>query len=225
MVFNYFTHVVILVFYLNTYQFFSIFFINFFRNICCKFFLRFKFFSIMIPQNIRQFCFFTIRINFIKEIETFISFCFFRHFISWKTIHNLCRNQTRIYQLSFCSSRMYALTFYLEKRSSCIKTLIFKLPNRSSIHRIRKISTKFFHIKIICTTTNFLIRSKRHFHSPMLNLRMLNQIFHRFNNLHNSSLIVSSQKCSSVSSNHCSPHIIFQIRKLLNRQHNILRFI
>ena len=216
MVFNYFTHVVILVFYLNTYQFFSIFFINFFRNIFCKFFLCFKFFSIMISQNIRQFCFFTIRINFIKEIETFISFCFFRHFISWKTIHNLCRNQTCIYQFSLCSSRMYALTFYLENRSSCIKTLIFKLSNRSSIHRIRKISTKFFHIKIICTTTNFLIRSKCHFDSPMLNFWMLNQILHRFNNFHNSSFIVSSQKRSPISSNHRFPHIIFQIRKLLN---------
>ena len=67
---------------------------------------------------------------------------------------------------------MHTPAIDMEFCSGCIKVFIFQFPQRSAVHGVGIIRTEQLHIKMIGSSTHFLIRGKADPDLTMLFLRM-----------------------------------------------------
>ena len=155
-------------------------------------------------------------------IEAFVSFCGTRRFISRQQRSIFIGHQQRVNHLILCIARVHITSLYPNLCSCSIEILKFQFADFSSVHGISPFRTKFLHIKLVSSQTDFLIRIKTDTNITMLDFRMCNQISHRTYNFCNSGLIVRSQQGMPVGHNQILTYMIQQFREISRRQNNIL---
>ena len=97
--------------------------------------------------------------------------------IHWILLHRqqlleLLRDQNGIFHFTLGGTRMHTPAIDMEFCSGCIKVFIFQFPQRSAVHGVGIIRTEQLHIKMIGSSTHFLIRGKADPDLTMLFLRM-----------------------------------------------------
>ena len=97
----------------------------------------------------------------------------------------------------FCRSRVYIHAFDLKDRICGIEVLILNLTFGVSVHGVGKIRIKFFDIKMIRSSANFLIRSKSDRNLTMWDIFSQNLFCHG-HDLCNSGLVVCTEDGISV---------------------------
>ena len=124
--------------------------------------------------------------------ESFSTFCTFWDFILWKCFYKLTGEKYSIDHTPFGSSWVHTLSLDMNLSPCSIEALILKLSYMTTIHSICPLGTKFWHIKLMGSLPDLLIRSEGYSDFPMLNLRMCQKIFHSRYDLCHPCLVISS---------------------------------
>ena len=157
--------------------------------------------------------------------KTFVTGSIFRHFFFRQTSHKLIGYSNRIDHFILRIPGMNIPSFENDPGISGIKILKFQFSDLSSIHRIGKLSSEFFYIKMIGPFPYFLIGSETDAYFTVFNFGMSDQIFGCGQNLGDSGFIVRTQQGIPICSDQCLPYIIHQFRKFLRRKYDSLLFI
>src|SRR5690606_28744099 len=110
---------------------------------------------------------------------------------------------------SFSITWVYTFTFYRNYHLCSVEILVLEFANLGSVHRVCPLSPKLLNIKLMGSSSNFLIWGKSNSYSAMTNVRVVYQVFHCSDDFGHTSLVVCSQKCCSISSYYGLTFILF----------------
>ena len=92
--------------------------------------------------------------------EAFIAFCFRRNFFFRQQRSDFRTDQSGILHDVLCCAGMNAAAFDMNDCLCGIEVFVFQFADFAAVQCVGKVSTKFFHIKMICPSANFFIWCK-----------------------------------------------------------------
>ena len=231
--FDFFAHVVILVFQRQSGRTFAKFIVDFVHQMRHFFLATFESGAVVIADNIGKRCFFHRSVHRDKMIETFVTFGVFGRFVTRQHIGKLSGYTNGIQHFMLGITRMHIATLELNLSRSRVEVFKFQFTQIAAIHGVSPIGSKSFHVEMIGAFTDFFVGREAYANFSMLNFGMIDQIFHGRHNFCDTGFIVGTQKRLTVGADNILSHKLQNFRKLLGTendiffgiQHNILTVI
>ena len=222
MLFDDFFHVVIRILQVDFKGSGPVFFIQKLADAQKCFFFPFKFFLIVVTDNIFRLRFLHRSAKGVQMIKPFVAAGIHRIFRNGKHGLKFLRHQKRVAHLIFGIARMHASSVYRYLRSRRVEVFIFQFPEPAAVHRIRVIRAKQLYIKIIRARADLFVRRKPNPNPAMWNFFIVQQIFRHCHNFRDSRFIVRAEQRRSVGHNKPFPRIRRQFRKIGSTHHDIV---
>ena len=166
-------HVIVRIFHIHYSGAFPILPVQEIRTGQKQLFFLFKQLSVMITDNIVRSNFLHIAAYSIQMEEALIAFGIHWILLYRQQLLELLRDQNGIFHFAFGGTGMHTSAIYMKLCPGGIKILIFQFTQRTTVYGIRIICTKQFHIKMIRSGTDFLIRGETNADLAVLFLRMI----------------------------------------------------
>src|SRR5690625_4519599 len=99
---------------------------------------------------------------------------------------------------SFCCAWMDVISLNGYTGCRSIKAFILQFTKSAAINRISKFSTESIYIKLVWSPTNFFIWCKGNAYFPMLNMFILDKVFHRSHNFSYTCFIIGTEECRTI---------------------------
>ena len=112
------------------------------------------------PYNVMKLCLCHISTHTGQMVESFIILRFTRDFKSWKHVIDFSGNQARIDHRILAGTRMHSKAGNFKICLACIEVFILNFSFGIAIQSVGKLCSKFFYVKMISSTTDFLIWCK-----------------------------------------------------------------
>ena len=212
-----FRHVAVLVCNSESSRASSPFLIDRFLYIPERLFALFKFFCIMIPDDIAEYCMAHVALHVNEMIESLISVCIPGRFALRQHRVDLHGNKRSIYHNIFGRARMNIHAADPEFSFGGVEVLILDLTLRIAVQCVGKVSAEFFHIKMSGAHADLFVRSKGDGNGTVGDIFVQNPFCHGYD-FSDTCLIVSSQDRCSIACDQGAPFQVFQMRKHIRRQ-------
>src|SRR5690606_14468918 len=133
--------------------------------------------------------------------ETLPARCFLWHFMVGPFSYEFVGDKNSIYHFPLGISGVYAFSAYPDLCPRGIKVFIFQFPYLAPVHGIGPIGSNSGNIEFMGPAAYFFVGGETNPYFSMLDLGILDQIFHGRDDLGNSSLVVGTQEGGTVGSN------------------------
>ena len=157
--------------------------------------------AVMVADDITQRRLFNRAAHSDQMVESLIALRVFRRLEARQHHGYLVSDTHRVTHLMVRRTRVHIQTVHMDLGTRCIEVLKLQLTDCTAIHRIGEIGTELLNVKMVCSAADLFVRRETDTHFTMLDLRVLDEVFHRRHDLGNTGFVICAQKGSGVRHN------------------------
>ena len=192
--FDFLAHVVVLIANLNLCRTFSVFGIDLAHQVLQLPFAVFKLRAVVVTDDITQRRLFYGAIHTDQMVETFVSLGVLRCLETRQHDGYLVGDAHRVAHLMIRSTGVYVQAVYVDLACRGIKVFKLQLAYRAAIHGVGELCTELLYVKMVCAASDFFVRRESYADFSVFDFRVLNEVFHRRDDLCYTGFVVGAQK-------------------------------